>query len=91
MENSFSPAYALQTQHPYAQWAGKATYPGQSVLAVRGFWSDNRTSLAVGSILGLIVGAFAGTMYKSKVAVPAGAALGVVAGAGAALGIKRLF
>ena len=63
VESSFSPAYALPTQHPYAQWAGKATYPGPSVLAVKGALTNGLRG--IGFLGGLVASFYALDKFKT--------------------------
>ena len=56
----FTPAYALQTMHPYAQYTGDVTYPGPSVLSVgnQQFGAKFWLFIALAAIAGGLAGKF---------------------------------
>ena len=65
----FSPYYAYQTSHPYAQYSGADTYPGNSILAVgkgglKDFFGKGKQPV-IGVLIGL-AGAYGGWFFTKK-------------------------
>ena len=60
---SFSPQWALQTSHPYAQYYGDARYPGNTVIATTGSILDGPNS-PYATWIALLMGA--GVVYGAS-------------------------
>jgi len=64
MENRFSPNYAYQTNHPYAQVPAGLTYPGNSIMATTG---NQNLKMAGVAALCLAIGGGAGMLLGQRV------------------------
>ena len=63
MQNRFSPNYAYETSHPYAQVPAGLTYPGNTIMATSG----QNTKAAGVTALCLAVGGGAGMLLGQRV------------------------
>ena len=63
MENRFSPNYAYQTSHPYAQVPAGLTYPGNTIMSTSG----QNTKTAGIAALCLVIGGGAGMLLGQRV------------------------
>ena len=76
--STFSPGWAYETEHPYAQYYNGNTYPGNSVMATVAGPKQDKMLYGVGGAVVMALAAYALTrkMKKSKRAIKYGSILG---------------